>query len=423
MWFNAGNGQRGEETCQTNGSSGEEGWTFPTNDLTTETVASGWPGVPDSAPPVDAGRPSFTPMSPVNQQTLANELNISRATVSRCFTNHPGINPSTRAKVFNLAARLGYKHMEMRTPAAEGQGRRLRAGVIICTDMEEFVRTDYDSPGQALLEGTSEFGLLQAFTTEVYYVDPTAETLDHPSYTRIDALHKRLWDGLLLIYPFPRFAIDHLMLRYPVVSLAEQYSRMELNSVDVDHYKGIATLINHLVGLGHRRIGFYTRQYPVEAGWSYRRFSAYVEKITRMGWPYREEDVVNVRPHIQMTLEESYDYVKARGARRGHGLGVRGRPSGVRFVGGTRAAWVSGARRRFHHGVRRDLHPAQSATVDDDRNPVPRDRPDRSEAADGPRPQTVHAAATHSRRQSFPRGTHDRAAFLQKALLIPIVGG
>ncbi|MGE9294975.1 MAG: helix-turn-helix domain-containing protein, partial [Puniceicoccales bacterium] len=39
---------------------------------------------------------SRIPMKEVNQQVIADALNLSRATVSRCFTNHPGINPETR---------------------------------------------------------------------------------------------------------------------------------------------------------------------------------------------------------------------------------------------------------------------------------------------------------------------------------------
>jgi LacI family transcriptional regulator len=57
-------------------------------------------------------------MEKVNQQTLADRLGLSRATVSRCFTNHRAINPSTRARVFDLAAELGYRYMELRTQAS-----------------------------------------------------------------------------------------------------------------------------------------------------------------------------------------------------------------------------------------------------------------------------------------------------------------
>ncbi len=254
-------------------------------------------------------------MITINQQMLADQLKISRATVSRCFTNHPGINPITRAKVFDLAARLGYQHMEMRVPEDERTTRHTRVGVLICTDLEEFNRPDYDSPGQALLEGTSEVGLLQEIATEVRYINPDAQSLDHPTYREIESLRKRLWDGLLLIYPFPQSVIEHLLLQYPVVSLVEQYGQSDLNTVDVDHYKGISTVINHLRDLGHQRIGFFSRPYQVEASWSYRRFSAYVEKITRLGWQYREEDVINVHPHRHLSFEESYDRAYERTAK------------------------------------------------------------------------------------------------------------
>lgn len=49
-----------------------------------------------------------------NQQRIAENLNISRTTVSRCFTNHSGVNPDTRAKVFSEAKRLGYTYLEQR---------------------------------------------------------------------------------------------------------------------------------------------------------------------------------------------------------------------------------------------------------------------------------------------------------------------
>ena len=46
----------------------------------------------------------------MNQKEIAEQLNLSRTTVSRCFTNHPKINPETRAKVFELAAEMGYSY-------------------------------------------------------------------------------------------------------------------------------------------------------------------------------------------------------------------------------------------------------------------------------------------------------------------------
>ena len=45
-------------------------------------------------------------MKQVKQQEIARKLKLSKATVSRCFTNHPGINPQTRALVFETATRI-----------------------------------------------------------------------------------------------------------------------------------------------------------------------------------------------------------------------------------------------------------------------------------------------------------------------------
>lgn len=72
-------------------------------------------------------------MPEVNQQAIAEQLQLSRAMVSRCFTNHPGINPTTRAKVFQLADELGYKHLEMRVPRKRKAAPNA-IGVLICVD-------------------------------------------------------------------------------------------------------------------------------------------------------------------------------------------------------------------------------------------------------------------------------------------------
>ena len=252
--------------------------------------------------------------SKINQQFIAGQLGISRTTVSRCFTNHPGINPVTRARVFELAAQLGYQHMETKAPARARKkpGAGKRVGVLVCTDLDEYFRPDYESPGLKLCAGVSEFAQVHKVRLDLHYVDPKEKSLDAPSYRKITALHRREWDGVVLIYPFPREIIDTIGRTFPMVSLVEQYGTSDFNCVDVDHHKGMAVLMDRLAALGHERIGFYTRRYEVEAQWSLRRFSAYVEKLSRMGGWLREEDTVNVHPQQDMALEESFDYVRER---------------------------------------------------------------------------------------------------------------
>jgi LacI family transcriptional regulator len=248
----------------------------------------------------------------LNQETIARQLNISRATVSRCFTNHPGINPVTRAKVFQLAAEIGYVHLQMRKPRKKGMeaGKKV-FGVLICTAEEEYYRKDYQNPSEQILAGVTECAHLNEADIEVHLIDPRDCTLDNPRFLQIEKFCSR-WDGLLLVYPFPDPVLDHLAPRIPLVSLVEQFDHTGIDCVDVDHYKGIASAVEHLVKNGHRRIGFFTRRYEVEASWSYRRYAAFMEAMVRQRLPVAPEDVINIFPSREGDNDSSIAYAAER---------------------------------------------------------------------------------------------------------------
>jgi len=251
-------------------------------------------------------------MAGLNQQLIAERLQISRATVSRCFTNHPGINPVTRAKVFQMAAEIGYAHLEQRTTNTKKKAPpKVTFGVLICSDEEEYNRTDYQNPSEQILAGVTECAHLNSAKVEVHLVDPKARSLGDPSYLRIEKLRRR-WSGMLLVYPFPEPVLDQLAPLMPLVSLVEQFDHSGIDCVDVDHYKGISAAIEHLAEQGHQRIGFFTRRYQVEASWSFRRYAAYMEKMVRLRLPVLQEDVINMFPSPERSDEESIDYAAER---------------------------------------------------------------------------------------------------------------
>lgn len=255
-------------------------------------------------------------MSEVNQQLIAERLHISVATVSRCFTNHPGINPLTRARVFQLAAELGYTHQEMRTgragkKAAASSKPKLTFGVLICSEEEEYYRKDYQNPSEQILAGITECAHVNGVRVEVHLVDPKAVALEDPTYLKIEKFRRR-WNGLLLVYPFPSAVLDALAIKMPLVSLVEQYDHAGIDCVDVDHDKGVSAAIEHLREHGHRRIGFFTRRYTVEASWSFRRYAAFVEKMARLRLPVSARDIVNMFPSRELGEVESIDYAAER---------------------------------------------------------------------------------------------------------------
>ena len=250
-------------------------------------------------------------MAEVNQQLIAERLRISRATVSRCFTNHPGINPLTRARVFQVAAEIGYTHLEMRTSKSKKKPAKTTFGVLICSEEEEYYRTDYQNPSEQILAGVTECAHLNEAGVEVHLVDPKARSLDDPSYTRIEKLRRR-WSGLLLVYPFPEPVLEQLAPLMPMVSLVEQFDHTGIDCVDADHYKGISVAIEHLLDHGHRRIGFFTWPYEVEASWSYRRYAAFMEKMVRLRIPVSPKDIISVFPSQERNEEERIEYAAER---------------------------------------------------------------------------------------------------------------
>lgn len=237
------------------------------------------------------------PMRKINQQLIADKLKLSRATVSRCFTNHPGINPETRAKVFSLASRMGYSHQEKRTPASHRRSaRRTAFGVLVCVELPSFEHTDYGNPGQELLNGLSEFARVHDVRLDLHFVRPDDLHLEDSSYSHIFRSRRRVWDGIVLVYPFPISVVDELKARYPVVSLVDQYGTRPLDCVDVDHHRGVSRLVQELHRTGHRRIGFFTWRYPVEASWALRRYAAFIETTTSLGLEVHPDDIINAGP-------------------------------------------------------------------------------------------------------------------------------
>ena len=251
-------------------------------------------------------------MSEINQQTIADRLGLSRATVSRCFTNHAGISPVTRAKVFQIAAEIGYTHMETRAPLSKRSKKPVRFNVLICSDTEEYFRGGYESPGEQILAGVSEYAQRHDTRVDVNLIPPDVSDLDDPAFQNIEGLVKREGSGVLLIYPFPTKVIDQLALRFPLVSLVDQLEHNSIDCVDVDHNYGISTVVDHLVAAGHRRIGFYTKDYQIEASWSFRRYSAFIERMARLKLKVQPKDIIGMFPNASSSVAGSIEEAAER---------------------------------------------------------------------------------------------------------------
>jgi DNA-binding LacI/PurR family transcriptional regulator len=112
---------------------------------------------------------------------------------------------------------------------------------------------------------------------------------------------------VLLIYPFADSIIKELSHQLPLVSLVDQLEHESIDCADVDHSSGISTVIDQLIAKGHRKIGFYTRDYTIAASWSFRRYSAFVEKMARKKLKVSNRDIIGIFPRTFGSVASGID--------------------------------------------------------------------------------------------------------------------
>lgn len=228
----------------------------------------------------------------INQDEIARRLGISRTTVSRSFSNHPAINPETRARVLAAAEELGYRYSVPRSGRIRERLRANTIGVLIGTP-----RSDHEMAHtfQPVLKGISERAATDRVSLDVSYVDPTRLDVKSRRSVILQRIRSGHWSGMILIYPFPDESIRTLAGIRSAVSIVEDYPDCGVDCIDTDQANGIFSLIRHLRTLGHEKIGYLTWRYQVDAPWAYRRFGAYVESLQRLDLGYDPKWVINVQ--------------------------------------------------------------------------------------------------------------------------------
>jgi LacI family transcriptional regulator len=221
-------------------------------------------------------------MPKVNQELIAQRLNLSRATVSRSLANHPAISVETRRLVQEMAAKLGYKLSPGRAARRGKKSRTFTIGVVIGVPRGENV-TMVTYPH--ILKGIRDRAEIERVTVDVSY-----------------QIRNNDWRGAILVHPFPEPAVALIASRISTVSVLESYNEPGIDIIDTDDAPAILDLVLKLSAAGHKRIGFVSWTYPVGGHWVARRFSGYVEALFYQGLEFRPEWVLNVHknsPRLQ----------------------------------------------------------------------------------------------------------------------------
>ncbi len=230
-------------------------------------------------------------MRSVNQQLLAERLNLSRTTVSRSLANHPAISAETRAKVKHMAAEMGYHGNPTRTIRRSRQSKPITIGVLIGVPAEHVALATFPY----ILQGIRKRAEAEHLAIDVCYQEPATLTPDAKRLPVFRHIRSGDWRGMLLIYPFAEETVDIFARKISTVAVLESYQHPYVDSIDTDDYAGIRAMVQRLAATGHRRIGYVAWRYPIGGHWTTRRFGGYVDGLFSLGLDFNPEWAFNIR--------------------------------------------------------------------------------------------------------------------------------
>lgn len=212
--------------------------------------------------------------SNVNQLEIARSLNLSPATVSRSFKGHPDISESTRQRVWDEAKRIGYKF-----PKERDAGGGEESVKTVCILLAE-----HDSASQALddqyLSGLSEAAKSMNAVLAIHRFEGRGDSNLLKAEKQPAAMRFGIASGLILLHNFDVEVVRELAERFPCATLVHYKPGTRADHVDADHVGGVSDLMDHLVGLGHKRVAFISR--TVQTAASRAIHSSFIQSCFRL---------------------------------------------------------------------------------------------------------------------------------------------
>lgn len=211
---------------------------------------------------------------------VAKLAGVSRTTVSFVLNNVPGVKISeeTRQRVLDAARELNYYPTAAARSLASGKTQRIG---LILGEGQERLSADAFLPS-----------FLQGVTTSLHQrgyllmLQSAEDIPSHEAYVRL--IREQHVDGLILSGPS---SDDPLLVQlaeeqFPLI-LHGKLSEYDLPWVDVDNKAGAYQAVVHLIGLGHRRIGFVSNA-PFSYAGARDRFAGYQQALSEHDIPLDE---------------------------------------------------------------------------------------------------------------------------------------
>lgn len=198
---------------------------------------------------------------------IARKLGVAPMTVSRVINESGYVSAETRTKVLKAVEELNY-----RPNVLARNLKRQRTQVV------GILLPDIANPFSAeLVRGVQDVLLARSYSSFI----GTTERSTQREQAELHALLEMRADGIIVATRETKKGNDYLLRltenRLPLVVVGRTLNHPHVDHVTADHWRGAYEAVEHLIALGHRRIGFVGVQ-PIN-GAGLRRYQGYLDAL------------------------------------------------------------------------------------------------------------------------------------------------
>jgi len=179
---------------------------------------------------------------------VAKYADVSITTVSRVMNDASKVNPETRERVQKAMRKLDYNPSRVAQRLRSSKGHSKLLGLIIPDIQNQFYSN--------IVRGIEDVAYGKDYAVILCNTD------ENPNKEKfyLDVLLSESVDGVILppIHQYSKVVEDMIDTGLPIVCVDRKLARGTVDTVVVNNEKGAALAVDHLLQLGHKRIGLLT---------------------------------------------------------------------------------------------------------------------------------------------------------------------